>query len=277
MRRPNLLVPIAVLVAAIMLAGCGASAEEVLKAASEKTTAAGSSRVALDVRVAGDSAAKAAALTGSGVFDYANRKGSLDLRVPLGGAAAQPAKIESIIDKDVVYQKYPRQLSAQLAAGKPWLKIDLGVLNRVGAGAIASGQQPNDPTQALNVLKGVSGEVREVGKEKLRDAQTTHYAATLDLEKAAEGAGNNKATIENLMEQIGSKSLPADVWIDGEGRLRKLRYEMTVGGARATTQAGASATKVTTTIELFDFGTEVTAKPPPADQVTDATKLLLEQ
>ena len=31
------------------------------------------------------------------------------------------------------------------------------------------------------------------------------------------------------------------------------------------------------TIELFDFGTEVRATPPPADQVVDATNLLSRQ
>jgi hypothetical protein len=275
MRRPNLLVPLAVLMAAVLLAGCGQSAEEVLQAASANTTAAGSSRVVLDVKVAGDSAAKTVSLTGTGAFDYAKRKGTLDLSVPLSGPDAPPAKIQSIIDGDVVYQKYPRQLSAQLAAGKPWLKIDLALLNRVGAGGATSGQ-PNDPTQALNFLKGVTGKVDEVGKEKVRDAQTTHYSATLDLEKAATDAGKNKDTITNLIEQTGSKTIPADVWIDEDGRLRKMRYELTMKGSSSTTQAGAAATKVTTTIELYEFGIAVQATLPPASQVTDATKLLLQ-
>jgi hypothetical protein len=271
MRRPKLLVPLALFLAAIVLAGCGASPLEILQAAGEKTIAAGSSRMLLRLEVLSERAARPVQMTGEGAFDFASRRGTLDLSVP-ATAGAPPARTAMIFDKDVVYQKVPRSLASQLSSGKPWLKIDLAALNRAGAGGVASGQS-NDPTQALAFLNGITGDVREVGKEKLRDADTTHYSATVDLEKATEGAANSKQMVDNLINQIGSKNLPIDAWIDGDGRLRKERYQMTLGPGVGALATGTG--KATTTIELYDFGTAVSITPPPASQVTDATKLLI--
>jgi hypothetical protein len=59
-----------------------------------------------------------------------------------------------------------------------------------------------------------------------------------------------------------------DVWVDGDGRLRRLEYEMElsdVDGARVA---------VGVTMELYDFGVEVDVVAPPADETTDLFELL---
>ena len=273
--RPNLLLAsVALLAGLLLLGGCsrGASPQEVVNAAAEKTTGAKTSRLALDVDVSGR-ASQQISVNGQGAFDYANRRGTLNLTLPLGGRLA---RIESVIVGDVVYQKYPPELARQLPGSKPWLKLDLAEISRRGGnfGGLSQGQA-GDPTQALQFLKGAADDVTKVGEEQVRGADTTHYRATLDLGRAAEQAGNDKAAVDRLIKQLGSRTVPADLWIDEEGRLRKMRYEVAFQGSGG--QNPPAQGKAATTIELFDFGTEVRATPPPADQVVDATNLLSRQ
>jgi hypothetical protein len=61
------------------------------------------------------------------------------------------------------------------------------------------------------------------------------------------------------------------VWIDDEGRMRTMLQTIDLSKV-AGAEGGAGA--LTTTFELYDFGTDLDVKPPPADQVGDGTALL---
>jgi len=102
----------------------------------------------------------------------------------------------------------------------------------------------------------------------LRGAPTTHYKMTIDLNKAVANAPESaRAGLQEIFNMYSSKTLPADVWIDSDGRLRKMQYTATV-----TTQG--HTTTANTAYELYDFGTPVNATPPPANQVSDLQTLL---
>src|SRR3954447_7731132 len=161
MRRVPL-IAILVLLVGVVLAGCGGdgpsgSPEQVLASATKATQDAKSSRVAIEVSTEGDTPVK---VTGEGVFDYSG-KGTLNLDLPFG-PGGEPARVESIIDGDTVYQKFPPELAARLPGGKQWLKYSLEDIE-AAQGSAAAGQS-NDPTQALVFLRGISGDVTEVGK-----------------------------------------------------------------------------------------------------------------
>jgi predicted small lipoprotein YifL len=262
------LIALLVLLVGVVLAGCGSdgpdgSPAEVLAAATKQTQDAKSSRVAIDVSTAGAQPVK---VTGEGVFDYAG-KGTLNLDLPFGENGA-PARVESIIDGDTVYQKFPPELAARLPGGKQWLKYSLKDLQESQGGGAAAGTS-NDPTQSLTFLRGISGEVTEVGKEDVRGDEATHYKATIDLQKAAAAAGPQKPAFDQLISQFAGTTFPADIWIDDEGRVRKMVYTADIKPSGST-----AAEKATTSLELFDFGAEVTINPPPASEVTDASELL---
>jgi hypothetical protein len=118
-------------------------------------------------------------------------------------------------------------------------------------------------------LRG-SGEVEEVGVEALDGVETTHYRATVDLDRAVQQApAEARDQVQAQIDQIkaaGISELPIDVWIDGDGLPRKLGYDITVE---------AEGQEVHTVLEMLftDYGIEVDVTPPPADQVTDFSEL----
>jgi hypothetical protein len=80
---------------------------------------------------------------------------------------------------------------------------------------------------------------------------------------------------EQMSKRLGP-TLPMQVWLDDEGRLRRQQVDMTVeapASASATPDNGAAPQqlKMSTVMEFSDFGTDVDAEAPPAGQVADMT------
>ncbi len=180
-----------------------------------------------------------------------------------------------VLADTVFYIELPPAVASELG-GKSWIKIDLVELGKTQGIDLnqLNSLQGNDPAAALDFLRGASEDTRKVGEEKVRGADTTHYAATLDLDKAAQSlAPDLRDDFERATAQLGTKQMPVDVWIDDDGRLRKMTYALDTSKLQGAASGGATG-KVTTTVELFDFGVEVDVQEPPAEQVTDLSQLL---
>jgi hypothetical protein len=276
--RPRLRAASIVLLAGLLLTACGTTGNvespsrkaeqrsplEALTLVSAKTTEAQTAKLAFTVKTSG-AGSQAQTVRAQGVADFTAKK--IRMTLLAGGE-----KVDMVMIGTTMYMRMPGQ---QLVPGKSWLKLDLVALSKAAGtdlGNLTQGAS-NDPTQALALLKGVSSNIKEVGREQVRGADTTHYKATIDLRKAAEqqGAVANKQ-LEKLLEQAEARSLPADVWVDDEGRLRKMRYALKLR-AKGTSQQQGSA-RVNTTMELFDFGTTANVMKPPASQVADFADLL---
>lgn len=258
---------LAALALVLPLAACGGStpaevtlsAVEVVRAAGTKTAEAGTARVAMTMAGTGFS------MTSGGASSLDDLEAEMTTTIEAGG---QRAETETRLLDGVMYLKMPG-----LPGGKPWVKLDLDQLSAGGAniGALARVRQ-NDPTQALSYFAGVSDDIREDGKEDVRGTATTRYRGTFDLRKAA-GAQTDaeaKKAVETVIESIGTATFPATVWIDGEGRMRKMVYEF--DAAKLKTAPGLSGT-LTTTFEMYDFGVRVDVNPPPAEDTADAAKV----
>jgi hypothetical protein len=231
-------------------------------ASATKTVDAKSAKVALKIDVTG-AGTPATTVTGSGAFDFSGRKGSLTVTIPKLGP------LEVVLDGQTIYEKLPSQLAGALG-GKQWIKIDMATIGQVSGIDISSlsSLRSSDPSQFVAFLKGASADTKEVGKETLRGAAVTHYKTTVDLKKAvADAPESARAGLESAFKLYTSQSLPADVWVDNEGRLRKMAY------TAAITAQGKTST-VATDYEVYDYGTSVKATPPPADQVTDLAAAL---
>jgi hypothetical protein len=275
--RPRLRAAIIALLAGLLLTACGTTGNvgspspkaekrsplEALTLVSAKTSEAQTAKLAFTVKTSG-AGSQAQTVRAQGVADFTAKRFRMTMRV--GGE-----KVDMVMIGTTMYMRMPGQ---ELVPGKSWLKLDLVALSKAAGTDLSSLTRgaSNDPTQALALLKGVSSGIKEVGREQVRGADTTHYKATIDLRKAAERQGSGaKKQLEQVLEQAEAQSLPADVWIDDQGRLRKMQYALRMR-VKGTGQQRSVA--VSTTMELFDFGTTAKIGKPPASQVADFTELL---
>jgi hypothetical protein len=280
LRLPVLL--LAVLGAASLLAsGCGGAQAELdlLASAAERTEDAGSARfeLALGTTMGG----RAAEATATGAFDNASRRATMSM--DLGGFAqafgeapggADALRLDMVLDGTVAYMRFPL-LTGMLPGSKPWLRLDLVELSKregFDLGQIQSFSD-SDPRRTLDYLRVVSGEIRTVGQERVRGVATTHYRAAIDLRKYPEVVPDEqrelvrKAT-EKLVEQLGVGAVPVDVWVDGDGLVRRVALEFDTGSAVGAPLA------TTMTMDLYDYGAPVEVALPAASEVTDLATLL---
>lgn len=274
-------VPQAVAVAVLglaLLAGCagtgptpGRPPVEIVREAVIATAAAGPSQAVVAGRTA--VMGQAIPLDGSGVVDVTHQAADLTLRVPSLG----PVRV--VFTGGTLNAQLPPAAAGAIGAvsgGKSWVSVDVNRLAQSGygapLGALGVGTTEN-PAQQLGYLKAISDTTREVGPERIEGVDTTHYAGAVDLDQVP-GADDpsTRPAIDRLKAQLGSPLLPVDVWVDGDGRLRRVGQTVTVP-TRPGEPAGAPAS-TTTTITFSDVGSAPAVVAPPPDQVTDISALL---
>lgn len=261
----------------LLLIACGddsstssGEAARSLATASEKTLEERSSKVSVSVSVdSSDGSLPQGGYRAEGAFDYSNNKGrmSVDLgKLPVA-AGSDAGSVNVIFDESVVYMNLPG-LQESVPTSKPWVRIDVKELQRQSGGASqfnVFGQA--DPSQYLQFLQG-AGRVEELGSETVRDVETTHFKAVVDLNEAVKQApAETRASLAQAIKAYGSKRVPVNAWIDSDGLLRRVRY--TYGGSK---QTGGLSSSIT--VDFYDFGTTVEVRPPPADEVTDLADIL---
>jgi hypothetical protein len=253
-----------------LVAGCSGEAKveakasaappiDIVRAAGTKTADAGTARMSMVM--ATTAGGETFNMTGEGLFDLATQRGSMTMTLGQFGTA------EMIMLDDVLYMKMPAL--NQLTGGKPWLKLELDALLKASGTNVEQLRQlaNQDPTQSLAYLEGISGDVTVVGQEPVRGTATTHYKATIDLDEVAKKHAAMASMITTLKTQIGSARLPVEVWVDGDGRMRKMtqKFTVTVEGTKAETSVS---------MEMYDFGTPVSVSAPPAAETQDGAPLL---
>lgn len=151
----------------------------------------------------------------------------------------------------------------EVPSGK-WVKMDVAALARkegVDLNALMNANQA-DPSQTLRMLMASSG-ARATGHAAVRGVRTTHYAFRVDLQRLLK----EDKGLERFGQMTGTSSIPAEAWIDAQGRVRRLVVSMALGA-----QLGAPMT-MTMTEDLYDFGVEANVTPPSADMVVDYSEL----
>lgn len=288
MRRNRLLVVL--LAASVALAGCaggGGSAGgeegspiEIVAASSSRTVAAGTSRMAIVATTTAEG--NAVTVAADGVFDYRAQRGRLTMDLARLGVPGATGTAEILLLGPVFYMRFPALAAATGQAGKEWVRVDLrqaaqaGGVDPTGLAGVGS----NDPSAFVALLRGAGDDLRRVGEESLRGEPTTHFRGSFDLQKALEAApAAAKPALRKVVDQLAVDRIPMDVWIDGEGRLRKLVQTVRVGGGSAgsstTSTTGPKASpSATVTVELFDFGVAVEVAEPPADRVADLSSVV---
>jgi hypothetical protein len=150
--------------------------------------------------------------------------------------------------------------------GKPWVSIDPKKLTGASSSGVSSYDQ--DPMTFLTSLKSVSSGVTNLGSAEVRGVQTTHYRALVDLQKAVKVSGARASTLDQYKTLLGSTILPEDVYLDDQGRIRRVAIAITAApGSPAADQLNSESV----TVEYYDFGAADTSgiAAPPADQTID--------
>jgi hypothetical protein len=259
------------------LSGCGssgvASAVDPVAQAAEATTHADGAQLALRASVELPAAGAPLTIAGHGEINLKEREGELFMSI--GGLPASIAQklpsgglaMTELLTKDTIYIGSPA-FASKLPHGAKWLKVDLA---KAAAGlglepqALTSGQ--TDPGQYLQYLKASGGHVQKLGGETVRGVATTRYRGSIDLHRAAEllpakDRAASRAAAEKAIAQLGTASLPIEVWIDSRHMVRKLQLSLS---------SSVSGQHVGTKIEeeLFGFGPTPGVNPPASDEVLE--------
>ncbi|HEU5006115.1 MAG TPA: hypothetical protein VFT67_04030, partial [Jatrophihabitantaceae bacterium] len=200
-----------------------ASASDAVAAAFARTTAASSAKFDLSADVTGGPVEQPVHVSASGVIDFAHRASDLTARIPGVGA------IEARYLAGVLYAKLPASVAGMLPgvkAGTSWVSIDVNALSQQQFGK-SLGQldlsAPSDPSQVLSFLRGAGADVKLAGPATVDGIATTRYTTTIDLDKAAaQLPAKVRAGVTRFEQHLGTHELPAQLWIDGQGRLRRM-------------------------------------------------------
>jgi len=283
----------AALIAVLLAAACGGDGsqrdsqavfiENPLAAAAVATAEAATARVSMTMEMSLPGFGDPVSMVAQGVVDNAAQTSQLEIDMTemfeaFGGAPGvdqDDLVFEARMVDGIVYMRFP----AAFGAPTEWVSMDvLAAAEDAGLSTSALGQLGgSDPTQYLDYLASVSRDVREIGAEDVRGVATTHYAATLDFASAPEDfdaevlaelgidRDDLAASFEAMRDQFGVANVPVDVWIDGEGLVRRMRMSMGLDPA----DGQVPAMKMRVELEMFDYGVEVRVEAPPADEVTD--------
>jgi hypothetical protein len=160
------------------------------------------------------------AVSGRGEIADHGRKLHMQLNVP---AAATP--LEAVAANGSFYVR-----------GGPVDSFANGKWVRVKAGDRGFDLGQADPAKLLEYLRS-SSSVERLGQATVRGVQTTHYVARV---------------------RAGTSRVPLDVWVDGQGLVRRLHVNW----------QGADAS-----VDLFDFG-DVNVSVPAASDTVDLSNML---
>ncbi|MFE6173082.1 hypothetical protein [Streptomyces sp. NPDC056464] len=231
----------------------GESAVEMVRRSADVLVGARSSKATTSMEMA--TGGTRVTIRGEGVYDFRKQIGRLRVLLPQDPAGATEHRpIMELLAPGALFMK-------NRGAGVPsdkWVRVDARSLsdgNLVTGGA-------TDPYVAAEVLRGART-VRLVGDEEIAGTPVRHYRGTADLGIAArEASKGNTDSLTAAAKGFATNQVPFDVFLDDEGRIRKVRHRFSfVNGQQKDAIAVASTTL------LYDFGAPVDVRLPDRDDI----------
>lgn len=275
MRRPLSVVALA----AVAIAGCGEerSARDRLARAPEATAAEGSAGFSAEMRMRlGDrTSGMDFTASGEGAYDLEGEAGRFEIRIPGTGGPT-----EVLYDRDAIYFRVPSALGGRQGR---WIRKARGDAAREGPGVWTTG-----PTEVRRILDAVAGEITQLGTDTVRGSEVEGFGFTVSGAELGPQQGAEAGA-------IGDLEIPAEAWLDGGDRVRRLVVKLDLGPllqaarnqvadslAAGREQAlgammASLADTMTVSVELFDFGTDVEVRLPEDADVVDAEALSRQQ
>lgn len=233
--------------------GRGADPVQTVRQAADALVDAGSSKARTSMEMA--TGGTRVTIRGEGVYDYRRQLGRLKVVLPQDPAGTSRHRpITELLAPGALFMK---NRGAGVPADK-WVRVDTATLsdgNLVTGGA-------TDPLAAAEVLRGTRS-ATYVGETEVAGAEVRHYRGTADLGVAARGASAaNRGPLAAAAKGFATADVPFDVYLDDEGRIRKIRHRFSfVSGERNGTVAVASTTL------LYDFGVRADVRLPASGDI----------
>jgi hypothetical protein len=236
-----------------------------MAAASRRTRDAKTVRLSLTAKTQ----AGVAVLSGSGAYDFTTRDGRFKL------STASGAGVEMIVTPKTTFVKLP----ANAPEGKPWVSLpqaELASAAETGSAFTVSLVQELrdlrgevDPRSTLDALGADVPDLHKVGTQNVRGTATTHLAGRVDLSNKAIAAApaSRKAALQKARATFGPNGYPVGVWLDRDGRVRRVEYAVTSGPA-------GQQTSTTVRLDLYAFGGKTGIVIPKPGDVADGARLL---
>ncbi|MBQ0847564.1 hypothetical protein J8N05_04890 [Streptomyces sp. BH-SS-21] len=226
---------------------------EVLHGAAGHLVHAGTSKARTSMEMA--TGGTRVTIRGEGVYDFADQVGRLKVLLPQDPAGAEGHRpITELLAPGALYMK-------NRGAGVPtdkWVRVDTATLsdgNLVTGGA-------TDPFAAAELLRGART-ATYMGRTSVAGAAVRHYRGTADLTVAARDASaGNREALRAAAKGFATATVPFDVYLDDQGRIRKVRHRFSfVNGQQKDTVAVSSTTL------LYDFGAPVDVRLPKTKDI----------
>ncbi|MFF0289625.1 hypothetical protein [Streptomyces sp. NPDC005262] len=190
-------------------------------------------------------------ITGRGTYDFRKQLGRLTLVLPKDAAGEEEHRpITELFTPGALYMK-------NRGAGVPdskWVRVDTTALedgNLVTGGA-------TDPMAAVELLRGAR-EATYVGRSELAGVPVRHYRGVADIGRAARAASpGSRDALAAAARGFRTNAVPFDVYLDGAGRLRKVRHRFSF----ANGGDGDPTVQVVSTTLLSGFGAPVAVQLP---------------
>lgn len=258
-----------VLAAGLLLCACatgcsggGAAAEDAraatdpvqtVRQAPDTLLAAGSSETRTSMEMA--TGGTRVTIRGEGAYDFRRQLGQLTVVLPQDPAGApEHVPITELLAPGALFMK---NRGAGVPADK-WVRVETATLsdgNLVTGGA-------TDPFAAAEVLRGTRT-ATYVGRTRVAGVAVRHFRGTADLALAARSASAaGEGALKAAAKGFATADVPFDVYLDDEGRIRKLRQRFSFVNGRHNAPVAVYSTTL-----LFAFGAPVTVTLPHAKDI----------
>jgi hypothetical protein len=217
-----------------VLAGCGAKPSEDLSGADDAMAKAGTARVEMKLAFAGKTR-----MTAEGVFDFERNRGHMLVK-------PTDPKYEGSFPHEGLFFGRTMYSGWTLLGKKRWVKerdTDSGIYKFI------PGPGGPRPDRVLAQLVKSSKRVENLGEDQIRGIEAKHYRAHLDTEGALEE-----------YEGYPGRDFVIDVWVDGDGLLRRVSVPFDGGAPEYT-------------LDFFDYGVDVDIQPPNDDELVTQDEL----
>ncbi|WP_336320658.1 hypothetical protein [Streptomyces lavendofoliae] len=253
-RRRGGALAVAVAVVGAVVSGCSAAADaspgadpgDTVRGAPDTLTRAGTAKARTSMEMA--TGGTRVTIRGEGAYDFVRRHGRLRVVLPEDPSGADGHRpITELLAPGALYMK---NRGAGVPADK-WVRVDTTTLedgNLVTGGA-------TDPAAAAELLRGAR-DVSYVGEEELAGVRVVHYRGVSDLGRAARAASPQvRGALQAAAKGFARDAVPFDAYLDGEGRLRKVRHQFSFANQGRTVA-------VSSTTLLYEFGAPVDVRLP---------------